>query len=161
MVYESTSRTYDFRGFKTISAYGNDIRNNVISLKAANLEQANLLAHVQNFVKNTKPQDPEQKKIKSDVLDSMGALVKRRELMYNAFRSRTFHRLEESQKGEGLKILTPNQMLKRLPIALAQIKAINSSESLLNEIRQIVYSLYRSKEITKKVYNNIINSIKV
>ena len=65
------------------------------------------------------------------------------------------------QEGKGLKILTPNQMLKRLPIALAQIKAGNNSESLLNEIRQIVYSLYRSKEITKKVYNNIINSIKV
>ena len=61
MVYESTSRTYDFRGFKKIRAYGNDIRNNVISLKAANLQQANLLAHVQNFVKNTKPQDPEKK----------------------------------------------------------------------------------------------------
>ena len=52
-------------------------------------------------------------------------------------------------------------MLKRLPIALAQIKAGNNSESLSNEIRQIVYSLYRSKVITKKVYNNIINSIKV
>ena len=64
-------------------------------------------------------------------------------------------------EGTGLKILTPNQMLKRLPIVLAQIKAGNNSESLLNEIRQIVYSLYRSKEITKKVYNNIINSIKV
>ena len=64
------------------------------------------------------------------------------------------------QEGQGLKILTPNQMLKRLPIALAQIKAGNNSESLLNEIRQIVYSLYRSKEITRKVYNNIINSIK-
>ena len=65
------------------------------------------------------------------------------------------------QDGTGLKILTPNQMLKRLPIALAQIKADNNSESLLNEIRQIVYSLYKSKEITKKVYNNIIKSIKV
>ena len=65
------------------------------------------------------------------------------------------------QYGKGIKILTPNQMLKRLPIALAQVKACNNSESLLNEIRQIVYSLYRSKEITKKVYNNIINSIKV
>ena len=65
------------------------------------------------------------------------------------------------QYGKGLKILTPNQMLKRLPIALAQVKAGNNSESLLNEIRQIVYSLYRSKEITEKVYNNIINSIKV
>ena len=68
---------------------------------------------------------------------------------------------KEDQKGEGLKILTPNQMLKRLPIALAQVKAGNNSESLLNEIRQIFYSLYRSKEVTKKVYNNIINSIKV
>ena len=67
----------------------------------------------------------------------------------------------EEQEGKGLKILTPNQMLKRLPIALAQVKAGNNSESLLNEIRQIVYSLYRSKEITKKVYNNIINLIKV
>ena len=52
-------------------------------------------------------------------------------------------------------------MLKRLPIALAQIKVGNNSENLLNEIRQIVYSLYRSKETTKKVYNNIIKSIKV
>ena len=58
-------------------------------------------------------------------------------------------------------MLTPNQMLKRLPIALAQVKTGNNSESLLNEIRQIVYSLYPSKETTKKVYNNIINSIKV
>ena len=65
------------------------------------------------------------------------------------------------QYGKGLKILAPNQILKRLPIALAQVKAGNNSESLLNEIRQIVYSLHRSKEITKKVYNNIINSIKV
>ena len=70
-------------------------------------------------------------------------------------------KLAREQEGTGLKILTPNQMLKRLPIALAQIKAGNNSESLLNEITQIVYSLYRSKEITKKVYNNIINSIKV
>ena len=66
---------------------------------------------------------------------------------------------KEEHGGEGLKILTLNQMLKRLPIALAQIKAGNNSESLLNEIRQIAYSLYRSKEITKKVYNNIIKSI--
>ena len=70
-------------------------------------------------------------------------------------------KLAREQEGAGLRILTPHQMLKRLPIALAQIKAGNNSESLLNEIRQIVYSLHRSKEITKKVYNNIINSIKV
>ena len=86
-------------------------------------------------------------------------------MVFKAFESGIFCKLEKSQEGKGankmLKILTPNQMLKRLPIALAQVKAGNNSESLLNEIRQIVYSLYRSKEITKKVYNNIINSIKV
>ena len=66
---------------------------------------------------------------------------------------------QDETKGTGLKILTPKQMLQRLPIALAQVKAGNNSESLLNEIRQIVYSLYQSKQITKKVYNNIIESI--
>ena len=65
---------------------------------------------------------------------------------------------ETKQRGTGLKILTPKQMLQRLSIALAQVKADNNSENLLNEIRQIIYSLYRSKEITKKVYNNLIKS---
>ena len=50
-------------------------------------------------------------------------------------------------------------MLQRLPIALAQVKAGNNSDILLNDIRQVVYSLYQSKQITKKVYNNIIKSI--
>ena len=52
-------------------------------------------------------------------------------------------------------------MLHRLPTALAQVKAGNNSENLLNEIRQIVYSLYQSKQINKKVYNNIIKSINI
>ena len=65
----------------------------------------------------------------------------------------------KATKGTGLKILTPKQMLQRLPIALAQVKTGNNLESLLNEMRQIVYSLYQSKQITKKVYNNIIKSI--
>ena len=68
---------------------------------------------------------------------------------------------ENKTEGKGLKILTPKQMLQRLPIALAQVKAGNNSESLLNKIRQIVYSLHQSKQITKKVYNNIIKSINV
>ena len=59
-------------------------------------------------------------------------------------------KLAKEQEGTGLKILTSNQMLKRLPVALAQIKAGNNSESLLNEIRQIVYSLYRSRKLLKK-----------
>ena len=52
-------------------------------------------------------------------------------------------------------------MLQRLPIALSQVKARSTSENVLNEIRQIIYSLYQQKEITKNVYNNIMNSIKV
>ena len=68
---------------------------------------------------------------------------------------------QNETEGKGLKILTLKQMLQRLPIALAQVKAGNNSESLLNEIRQIVYYLYQSKQITKKVYNNIIKSINV
>ena len=81
--------------------------------------------------------------------------------MFNDYAENLSKNIYESKQGAGLKILTPKQMLQRLPIALTQIKAGNSSESLLNEIRQIVYSLYQSKEITKKVYNNIIKSIKV
>ena len=62
-------------------------------------------------------------------------------------------------EGKGRKLLTLKQMLQRLPIALAQVKAGNNSENLLNEIRQIIYSLYQSKEITKKVYNNLMKSL--
>ena len=68
---------------------------------------------------------------------------------------------DSKQEGTGLKILTPKQMLQRLLISLAQTKPGNNLQSLLNEIRQIVCSLYQSKEITKKVYNNILKSIKV
>ena len=68
---------------------------------------------------------------------------------------------DSKQEGTKLKILTPKQMLQRLPIALTQIKAGNNSQSLLNVMRQIVYSLYQSKEITKKVNNNILKSIKL
>ena len=66
--------------------------------------------------------------------------------MFNNYAENMSRNIYESkQKGTVVKILTPNQMLKRLPIALALIKAGNNSQSLLSEIRQIVYSLYRSK----------------
>ena len=66
---------------------------------------------------------------------------------------------KQNQKGKGLKILTPNQILSRLPITLAQLNAGNNSEKLKNEIRQLLYSLYHSKNVTKQVYNNLINYI--
>ena len=68
---------------------------------------------------------------------------------------------EESaeQRGQGQKILTPNQLLSRLPITLAQLKAGNNSEKLKNKIRQLLYSLYRSKKLTKNVYKSLVDII--
>ena len=66
---------------------------------------------------------------------------------------------KQIQIGKGLKILTPDQMLSRLPITLAQLNAGNNSEKLKNKIRQSFYSFYRSKKLTKQIYKNLINSI--
>ena len=66
---------------------------------------------------------------------------------------------KQNQSGEGLKILTPSQMLSRLSISLAQLEAGNNSEKLKNEMRQLLYSLYRSRNMTKQVYNNLIKYI--
>ena len=64
-----------------------------------------------------------------------------------------------NQPGKGLKILTPDQMLSRLPVSLAQLKAGNNSQKLKNEIRQLSYSLYRSKKLTKQLYKSLVNII--
>ena len=66
---------------------------------------------------------------------------------------------DQNQEGKGLKILTPDQTLSGLPIFLAQLKVGNDSEKLKNEIRQLSYSLYRSKKLSKGIYNNLINTI--
>ena len=66
---------------------------------------------------------------------------------------------KQNQKGEGLKILTPNQLLSKLPIPLAQLKAGNNSEKLKNDIRQLLYSLYRSKKLTKEIYKSLVDII--
>ena len=119
-----------------------------------------------NFRKNTKPRSQEKNQEKEIVLENLHKFCEGRKKILDAFESKIF--LTKS-KGAGilnpdhskLKGLTPKQMLQRLPIALAQVKAGNNSESLLNEIRQIVCPLYQSKQITKKVYNNIIKSIQI
>ena len=105
---------------------------------------------------------PEQK----EVIDNLKKFDNSREEVIDFFRyyvemlsDANYSAKQNETKGKGLKILIPKQMIQRLPIALAQVKAGNNSENLLNEIRQIVYSLYQSKEITKKVYNNLIKSL--
>ena len=65
----------------------------------------------------------------------------------------------KNQSGLGLKILTPNQMLSRLPITLAQLNVGNNSKKLKNEIRQLLYSLYRQKKLTKQFYKSLIDII--
>ena len=110
-----------------------------------------------------------KKTIKQKVsINNIEKLYKSREEVINFYRDyieilsdANYDAKQNKTKGKGLKILSPQQMLQRLPIVLAQVKAGDSSGSLLNEIRQIVYSLYQSKQVTKKVYNNIIKSINI
>ena len=105
---------------------------------------------------------PEQK----EVINNLEDFYKSREEVIIFFREyiemlsdANYNAKQNKTKGKRLKILTPKQMLQRLPIALAHTKAGNNSENLLNEIRQIIYSLYQSKEITKNVYNNLMKSL--
>ena len=80
---------------------------------------------------------------------------------FDDYSSMVFEAKLKATKGTGIKIFTPKQMLQRLLIPLAQVKARNNLESLLHEISQIVYSLYQSKESTKNVCNDIIKSIQI
>ena len=135
--------------------------NGDITLEVAEKDQIKFksdLGHIRQG--NPKNRSEEQ----NNVINNVTNLYESREKviqMFNNYAKDMSRNIYESKQGTGLKILTPKQMLLRLPIALAQIKAGNNSEGLLNEIRQIVYSLYQSKEMAKKVYNNIIKSIKV
>ena len=85
-------------------------------------------------------------------------MIKGNEIVINIVeRILYFNQLE--QQGSGLKVLTPNQMFSRLPITLAQLNAKNNSEKLKNEIRQLLYSLYISKKLTKQLYKSLIDII--
>ena len=104
MVYKGTNETYDFRNFKTMRAFGNEIRNNIICLDTGDLEQANLLSYINDFIRKTKSRNPEKRKLRSDVLNSVSSLVEGREMVLKAFQSGIFKVSKESQEGEGLKI---------------------------------------------------------
>ena len=114
----------------------------------AEMDQTNLLENMVKFNNKYRPKIKEGKDKKINTFDGVSALYEGRELTLNAFRSRIFPIKEK--RGKGLKLLTPKQMLQRLPVAPEQVKAGNTSENVLNEIRQIIYSLYQIKEITKK-----------
>ena len=129
--------------------------------------QNNPLKNIVEFYNKSRTRTLENKNYKKDTYESAYTLYEGRELTLSAFKSGIFPIKETQEKGSSLdlasrlKILTPKQVLQRLPIALRQVKAGNTYESLLNEIKQIIYSFNRTKEITKTVYNNIMNSVKV
>ena len=135
MLYEGSNKTYDFRKFKTIRVFGNEVRNNIINMSMANDEQEQLSKHIREFKSKTKPHNLESKKVKEDVVNSAMTLLRGKEMVFKAFESGIFVKPEELKKGTELKLLTPKQTLQRFPIAIAQLKAGNNSESLLNEIR--------------------------
>ena len=127
------------------------IKNGKISLEEAKNNQEKFKIYLGEIRKgNNKRRSKEQK----NLLYKIEMLYKARNeaiKFSDDYSSMMSEAKVKATKGTGLKILTPKHMLQRLPIALAQVKAGNNSESLLTEIRQIVYSLYQSKQITKKV----------
>ena len=121
---------------------------------------------IRNSRDKTRPQNDKKKQEKEIVLKNLYKFFEAREMLLDGFDSKIFFIKSKDSSllntdHSKLKILTSKQILQRLSIALSQVKAGNNSKSLLNEIRQVVYSLYQSKEITKKRYNKIIKSIKL
>ena len=151
-----------FYEYKDSKNFFNAIKNSQIKFSEARIKQNEFINKLSNIKIGKKTL--EQK----EVINNLETFYNSREEVFNFFRDyvellsdTNYDARNNETKGKGLKILTPKQMLQRLPIALAQVKAGNNSGSLLNEIRQIVYSLYQSKQITQKKCNNIIKSINI
>ena len=157
------SSSINFIKFKGPFSLFKKIRDGEISLEMAEEDQENF----KREFSQTKSGNPKHKcEMQLYTMRNVKNLYDSRQKIidlfknYSTIKSESIFRSEHGEtKGKGLKIITPKQMLQRLLIALAQVKVSNISESLLNEVRQIVYSLCQSKQITKRVYNNIIKSI--
>ena len=169
-------KTYVFQKFKAIRSSGRKVYNNYLSLDDALEQQGRLQDNTDIFKEPTKLKESVKKWKKTLTLKSAIILLNGRQEALNAFESGIF---PKGKQGKGpisvldfvaciescptvrsltvsswytnMNIYTPKQIFERLTIALAQVKADNTSENLLNEIRQIIYSLYWAKEITKKV----------
>ena len=136
----------------------NQINNDVTNRYREDRDSTELLS-IQEFlddinneyIENKDAAREKFKNLKNDVKsDELKDIVKELERLIFVY---------EELSGSGLKILTNKQMLNRLPILLAQIQAGNNSSKLKNEASEILYSLYRSKRLTKTVNNNLIKSI--
>ena len=159
--YKGNTTDEDFSKFDNALDLINKIRDGEISLNETKDDQRKLRSDMGEAKRAQKNHLLKEGREERTNIENLYNTRKAAIDFFEEFTSRASEARRQAKKRTGLKILTPKQMLPRLPIALAEIKAGNNSDSLLNEIRQIVYSLNQSKEITKKVYNNIIKSIKV
>ena len=143
-VFLSSGDEYSFDELDDPLVFLNDIKKGKISLEEAMNQQQNYYNYLN--IKRKGNSNVIQKKPLANINIPFNARIKAIKFIED-YGSMILEakKLAKEQEEAGLQILTPNQMIKRFPIALAQLKAGNNSESLLNEIRQIVYSLYRSK----------------
>ena len=134
LVYDADKYRYDFRTFKTIRTFGKDIYEGKITLEEADEDQSNLTDEIGKFIKETRPKNVDKKRERKIVMKNLRDFLNAKEMVFNGFKSKIF--LTKST-GTGMlntdnskfKILTSKQMLQRLPIALAQVKAGNNSEN--------------------------------
>ena len=158
--YIGPTKDVSFYEYMDSKEFFNAIRDNKIEFSEAKNKQNDFSNKLTNIKIGRKTLEQEK------IINNLERFYISRQEVINFFRDYTemfsdasYCAKQNETKGTGLKILTPKQMLQRFPISLAQVKAGNNSENLLNEITQIVYSLYQLKEITKKVYNNLIKSL--
>ena len=140
LIYKTSTRIYDFRKFTTIRTFNEDIYEGEINFEEADGDQSDLIDEIKKIVYKTKPKSDKKKQEKEDTINNLCNFFDPRKMVLHGFKSKIF--LTKSKGSDilnsdqsKLKILTPKQMLQRLPIALAQVKAGNNSENLLNEIR--------------------------
>ena len=150
--YVGPTKDVSFYEYMDSKELFNAIKNNQIKFSEVKNKQNEFLNKLSNIKIGKKT--PEQK----EVINNLEKFYNSREEVINFFRDyiemlsdAKYDAKQNETKGKGLKILTPKQMLQRLPIALAQVKAGNNSENLLNEVREIVYSLYESKDHQKSI----------
>ena len=160
--YVGPTKDVSFYEYKDSKELFNMIKSSQIKFSEAKNKQNNFLKKLNEVKMGNKTIE------QRETISNLEKFYKYREEAINFFRDyidmlsdANYDARKNETDGKGLRILTPKQMLRRLPITLAPVKAGNNSENLLNEIRQIVYSLYQSKQITKKVCNNLIKYINV
>ena len=151
----------DFSGYQYLIDLFKNLRDCDVNQKEVLKKQFNFKSDLGKIKKGNQKS---RLKYQISVTQNVENFFNLREKIIDLFRDYLFLLSEakyKAKQGEKLKILTPKQMIQRLPIALTQLKTGNTSENVPNEIRKIIYSLYRAKEITENVYNNIMNSIKL